>query len=267
MFREISLFGIHIDLYSFFNFFGWVVLMVYNFLQLKPKKELLSPISLKIIESKKPETKKIILYCAIVETIILSSVQFFSGVEINKLWGKLITDGSDNYFGFALWATIVFVVVCALFRVAPMKQLDLYTPAYALSLASFKIASFCSGCCYGIEWEYGLYNAANNRVEFPIQLLELLVAICIFVVTHIYGKKKHRVGTVFPLYLILYSATRFCTEFLRDDFPRYFGISTYHIQCLIGVIVGVAEMFFVVEVSNKIKWLNDGFNFKKREKK
>lgn len=267
MFQKVSLFGINIELYGLFNFMGGIALFVYNLFQLKSKEELLSSISLKFIESRKTGTQKTILYCALIETFILSCVQFFPGVALNSLWGKLITGGSDNYFGFALWSPIFFIVVCALFRVAPMKQLDLYTPAYALSLASFKIACFCAGCCYGIEWEYGLYNAYNNRVEFPIQLLECLVAICIFVVTHIYGKKKHRVGTVFPLYLILYSATRFCTEFLRDDFPRYFGISTYHIQCLIGVIVGVAEMYLVVEFSNKIKWLNDGFNFKKREKK
>lgn len=267
MVPKLSLLGINIPFYDFFNFFGWVVLVIYNFSQSNRKKDILSPISLKIVANNKKEKQKYIKYCTWGETFVLSCVQFFPGVVFNILWGMLLTNSSDNYFGFALWAPIFFVIMCAFLRVPPLKQLDLYTPAYALSLISFKIACFFEGCCHGIEWKYGMYNYSYDRVEFPIQLLECFVAVGLFLITHFYSKKKHKVGTVFPLYLILYSATRFFTEFLRDDFPSLVGsLNTYHFQCLIGVLVGIVEMCFIVDVSKRIKWLNFGFSFKHRKK-
>lgn len=259
MVPKISLLGINIDFYSFFNFLGGALLVLYNLLQSKRKEEILSFISLKIVAKNKKDRQRYIKCCTFSETIVLSLVQFFAGVIFNILWGILLTNSSYNYFGFVLWAPLVFVMVCAFIRVPPLKQLDLYTPAYALSLISFKIACFFKGCCHGIEWKYGIYNHSYDRVEFPIQLLECFVAIGLFLITHFYSKKKHKAGTVFPLYLILYSAIRFFTEFLRDDFPSLMGsLNTYHFQSLIGVLVGIVEMCFIVDVSKKIKWLNVG---------
>ena len=267
MVPKISLLGINIDSYAFFNFFGWVVMVLYNLFQVKRKETILSSISVKIIAKNKKEKHKYTKYCTFVESFVLSCIQFFPGVIFNILWGMILTNSNDNYFGFALWAPIFFIIVCAFLQVPPLKQLDLYTPAYALSLVSFKIACFFAGCCHGIEWKYGMYNFSYDRVEFPIQLLECLVAVGLFLITHFYSKKNHKIGTVFPLYLILYSATRFFTEFLRDDFPRLVGtFTTYHFQCLIGVVIGLVEMCFVVDVAKKIKWLNSGFSFKKTRK-
>lgn len=263
MVPKFSILGINVELYGFFNFFGWVLCVLYNLSQMKRKEKFLSPISAMIIEKGKEKKHKWAKYCLFCETLALASAQFFVGLPFLDLWGRLITNGAGNYFGFIFYAPIIFIIICALLRVPPLKQLDLSAPAYAISLVSFKIACFCAGCCNGVEWEHGLYNFFNGRIEFPIQLLECLVAIVIFTIIHFYSKKNRKEGTVFPLYLILYCVTRFCTEFLRDDFPKIVGpLTTYHFQCLVGLIVGIAEMWFVVVVAKKIKWLNLGFSYK-----
>ena len=66
--------------------------------------------------------------------------------------------------------------------------------------------------------------------------------------------------------MILYSATRFCTEFLRNDFPQIAGkLTTYHFQCLGGIVVGIIEMILAIKVFPKIKWLNNGFSYSKKD--
>ena len=246
MFSDINIFGYNLDLYNFFNFFGWVVLVIYNYFQLPKKKEILSKISQKIIEKREKNKDKIRTFCALFETMVISCVQFFSGVLLNILWGILTTDAQDNYYGFALWAPFVLILFCILIKVPALRQLDLYTPAYALSLVSFKIACFCAGCCSGIKWEMGMYNPMHGQSEVPVQLIEGAVALGLFIFLHIYNKKKKLIGSSFPMYLILYSGTRFFTEFLRGDFPCLLGpFTTYHFQCLIGIAVGFMELYYV----------------------
>ena len=116
--------------------------------------------------------------------------------------------------------------------------MDLITPAYSLRLIVVKLACFCQGCCSGMECSWGVYYPSDDAVLFPSQLLEAFVSLIIFVFLMVY-RKKAKEGTLFPIYLIIYSATRFFTEFTRIE-DEVFGIlKTYHILCLVGIFVGI----------------------------
>jgi len=169
----------------------------------------------------------------------LSLVQFLGGVLMNVAVGELFNGGGYNYFGFAILAPILFVVFCKIIKLDGWGYLDAFAPAYAISLVLLKIGCFCAGCCGGADIGPTLFYPRQSLYRFPIQLLEAFVALCIFLFLLRYRKKAQR-GTMHPMFLILYSATRFFTEFLRHEKDIFLVFKLYHIFCIVGVIVGVA---------------------------
>ena len=126
-----------------------------------------------------------------------------------------------NYYGTALIGPFMLAAVCFVFGIDVIRAFDLIAPSYALGLVSSKIGCFAAGCCNGIEWEHGLYNYQYERFEVPVQLIESGLALLVFVIL-VLIRNKTKPGTLFPLYLILYSSTRFCSEFLRSE-PEILG--------------------------------------------
>lgn len=253
-------YDLHVDLYAFFNFLGWVLLFVFNLCHWKQKKKMPSIVTQGLcfmFEDNKTEYPRRFNICMFVEILLLSHIQFFSGIFMNVQWGRVLTNGADNYFGMLWFAPLVYLAVCALCYIPPLQEMDLVAPAYALSLVSFKLACFCAGCCYGVKMHTKYYNFSNSRWEFPVQLLEGFVALVIFVLLLVYRKwvikkTKKLTGTVLPLYVILYSATRFVTEFWRDDFSPVFGrLTVYHLQCLAGVVIGIIEFIVIMYIQKR----------------
>ena len=100
-----------------------------------------------------------------------------------------------------------------------------------------------------VEWESGFYNPASQLKEFPAQLLEAGVAFLIFIFL-LYFKNRLSKGSVFPVYLIIYSTTRFFTEFTRCEPSVFMGLKIYQILCLVGIILGVIEYFIIRTLRN-----------------
>ena len=241
MIDSFSFMGAEISPYDFFNVLGFFLLFAFNIFQRgKAFIGYNGTISKHNTQTKMPNfvAKK---YAVI---FVLSCVQFFSGVVMNILIGDIFNNGSDNYFGFAIFAPMIFMLFCKLFKLDAIGYLDAFTPAYALSLVSFKIGCFCAGCCSGADIGPTLYYPVSGNNQFPIQLLECFVACCIFVFL-LYYRRKAPKGTMHAMYLILYSSTRFCTEFLRSEANAFLIFKWYHVWCLIGIAVGIAEFFIL----------------------
>ena len=265
--------GAHSELYYTVNYIGFFVLLIFNLTRVKIKAQNLSNISLKILEKiqKKNNLNKVIrlfsnnIFWAIIETILVSCVQYLFVKSLNFGFGRLVGTGA-NYYGLLLFMPYILVIYCCIIRVDPLFQIDLITPAFPLALSVSKIACFCSGCCNGIVSSIGLYNSRTRRIEFPIQMLESVVALLIFIYL-ISRKKKLKPGTILPIYTIIYSATRFCTEFLRCQPNVFLGLKTYHILCLIGIAVGFVELFIVRKFGDKINKIFTCKLFKNKVKK
>lgn len=97
-----------------------------------------------------------------------------------------------------------------------------------------RVGCFLAGCCFGIECRFGFVmtrsemQAANGVCRFPVQLLEALLNLGLFLILH-FGRKRQRrqvdekAGSsvpLLPVYLGLYSVIRFGDEFLRGDYNR-----------------------------------------------
>jgi phosphatidylglycerol:prolipoprotein diacylglycerol transferase len=126
---------------------------------------------------------------------------------------------------------------------------DLVAPGVILAQAVGRVGCTLNGCCYGTEtslpWgivythheSYG-YVASQALPEgmglHPTQLYEIIYLLIIFaVVFKLRGRFKPD-GSLFLIYLSLYSVWRIGIDFLREGTPLIFGL---HQAQIIGIIV------------------------------
>lgn len=104
---------------------------------------------------------------------------------------------------------------------------DIMASAAPLFHSFARVGCFLGGCCFGIESHFGftahgnvLSPAVNDVSRFPVQLLEAALNLVLFAVFGNLLKYERLKGRLFPMYLLSYSAIRFCDEFLRGDAVR-----------------------------------------------
>ncbi len=178
---------------------------------------------------------------SIIECVLLMYTLMLPLSFMNEIFGELFTGGSLNYFGSLFTFPLMFFPISIILGVNPIEYFDRLAPVYPLTLVPIKLACFCAGCCAGIECDHGLYFPANDEVQFPVQLVEAGCALIIFLILNKYRHNAKK-GTVFPLFVILYCSTRFISEFWRGEENVFGVLKVYHILCLVGIAVGIAEL-------------------------
>lgn len=272
MYYELGTTGI--IMYDLLNAVAFFAVLINNFSAFKEKKKMLSNTSLfciKIFSKKHPGH---ILskngFWSTVEIIVFSVLQYIPAAFLNRKLG-VILNTSSNYFGLIWFIPFIMFLLYYIVSINPFRQMDIITPAYPLALFFVKLGCFCNGCCGGFECSWGLmnyYDESKPIREFPAQLVEAALALAIFIFL-LWYKKRAKEGTMFPVYLILYSATRFFSEFTRND-PNIFGLlKTYHILCIVGIIIGIVELILVHKYSQKIipYFERQVFSWYKKDKK
>lgn len=137
------------------------------------------------------------------------------------------------------------------FRVAgATKQMPRYVnaivPCIPLGHAIGRLGCFFAGCCYGAPYEgpFAVTFPAIGLTHsvFPVQALEALLNVLLFVVLLIISIKKNKPFFTLSLYLVSYALLRFALEFLRGDEIRGFasGLSTSQWISLALFLVGLA---------------------------
>lgn len=249
-----------IEMYGLLNTVAAWLVYIYNLTNFKNKNSELSNFSSVIIK-RASRNNKFVFFAKpglwlFVEIMIVSFVQLtLLGGPLHIKFG-LLFQTPPNYFGTLFVKPIILYILFYIIAINPLKKMDLITPAYPLALVSTKLACFCYGCCKGFECTWGLYNNDTQAYEFPTQLVEAGLALCLFIFL-LWYKKRAKEGTMFPVYLILYSATRFFSEFTRGDSNRFGPLKTYHLLCIAGVIIGIIELLIVLKYAEKIKALYD----------
>lgn len=243
-----------IRFYNIFNEISLIVAYLFNFYILVFKRKNLGKGSVFLLSglSKKQKNKQHLYKFAllIIEFFIISVAQLYLG-SLNDVFGDLVGTGV-NYYGTLFVSPIVVSFFAFLFGIDVFDIMDSITLTYPLKLFFTKIACFCQGCCKGMPCSFGLYNYNTEQLEFPVQLVEAGFAAVIFIILAL-RRKKIKEGTLFPVYLILYSATRFFSEFLRCEENVFLFLKIYHILCLVGIAVGVFLLFVVKNYKEKIQ--------------
>ncbi len=240
-----------IRMYDFFNNMGFYAMLIFNILQYKRRKSYTGGLAVYVRDKvSRMKTKRSLIIALVLEIVFVTFfVNTVSGYT-NSFVSELTNTGA-NYFGNLLVTPLFTPFIFYFFSVDPLKEMDLITPALALRLIFVKIACFCAGCCRGFECSWGWYYPTKDAVMFPTQLLESLMALLIFILL-MKIRDKVKSGTLYPIYIIAYSTTRFFTEFTRIEENVFWILKTYHILCLVGIVVGVVWLLIVIKYSDKI---------------
>ena len=256
--------------YSLINYIAFVVMMIYSLFYYNSKRDVISLYSKYVIHRASciniyfGKGFKFILASA--ESLIMAYMINLSSY-MNVPFGKLIGTGG-NYFALLFLTPIAWFVISAILIINPLKQADITTMCVPVYLFFVKIACFCQGCCWGIPWEHGLYNYHSSHPgnQVPVQAIEAFWAVAIFIFL-LWYRKKAKCGTMYPMYMILYSATRFPVEFLSAAHEKIIGpFNTYHILCAIGVGIGLLLLLIVNLFGEKISNIFESAHNKLDEK-
>lgn len=238
MLQEITIAGYTLSMYTLFDALAGLTLLLYILNQTKRYREYLPA----TISKQRKRTLFASLQLLVMSILLLGLI-----LVLNRAFADWFTHGNANYYGNLTAWLIVMTVFPVIFKISPLNTMDLLSPSLPLCLFVAKCACFFHGCCSGIEMSGSWYfNQDTDRYEFPVQLVEALVALALFVFLRWYQGQKNKPGSVFPVYLILYSASRFGTEFLRADFPNVLGpFDAYQIMSVVYALLGVGLLCIV----------------------
>ncbi len=246
-----------INMHNFFVFISGISLLIHNLLQIRKKKQFPGKVAKKVINRLKNEEKynRNVNLIIAVEIMIISFFQYVLAGGMNNTFRDVFGTGA-NYYGLLLTCPLFVSFICFIMGSDVVRTIDLISPVLPLSLFFSKLGCFCSGCCRGFDCSFGMLNHKTGDVEFPVQLVEAALALAIFVFL-MYYKKKAKSGTIYPLYLIMYSATRFFSEFLREEPDVFWILKTYHLLCLAGIVLGLIQLFIALKFADKISLFFD----------
>ena len=156
--------------------------------------------------------------------------------SVNELLDALYYASSGLVFYGGLLCALLFMYIYIRVRKLPGR---LYLNNMVVSFPLFhvlgRIGCTLTGCCYGIQYDGplalhytshfiqpGMNDDIADFARFPVQPLEALLELLIFVFLLVMLIKKDDAFSVTSTYLLIYSVVRFLDEFLRGDALRGF---------------------------------------------
>lgn len=245
MVQYVEIMGFTVSLYKYWNAVSTAVMFFY----LVSQTEKFSEISPFAVRQTSEKNKMLVSFGEVLAIIVVAFILFRI---LNPAFAEWFTNGNANYYGSLTAWFIAITILTIVFRTSPFHAHDLFAPALPIQLFIAKISCFFSGCCSGVEMPGSWYfNQNTDRYEFPIQLVESLIALILFVFLRWYQGRNRIPGFLFPIYLIMYAASRFMTEFLRADLPNVFGILNAY------QILSIVYMFFGAVILGVV-WIHNG---------
>jgi phosphatidylglycerol:prolipoprotein diacylglycerol transferase len=149
--------------------------------------------------------------------------------------GRIIGFEGLTAYGAVLGAALGVWIYCRLAKVDVSYFSHIIAPAVISSQAIGRIGCLLNGCCYGnvCSLPWGITYPGIGPVH-PTQVYEIIYNLIVFGVLWKLMSKVRPDGTLFLMYLALYSAWRIGIDFLRPGNPFIFGL---HQAQVIGIIV------------------------------
>jgi phosphatidylglycerol---prolipoprotein diacylglyceryl transferase len=182
-----------------------------------------------------------LFYC-----IVYNLLYYFSRPwEIIYIW-----QGGLSFHGGIIGASIAVILFCRKHKLKILQIADMTVIPLAIALSFGRIGNFINGELVGrlttVAWCFEFPSAEGCR--HPSQLYESIKNMFIFLTLwNIRGKKlKH--GTLFGIFIVMYSGLRFGIEFLREpdiQLGLIFGMTMGQILSLIMLIFGSLWIYLI----------------------
>lgn len=182
----------------------------------------------------------------------------------------LIFEGGLVFYGGLIFGVIAIMYYIKSYGLNPVKILDLFALVLPLGHAFGRVGCFMAGCCYGLKTDkwYGVYfkYSVDESIRLtkvvPIQIIEAIFLIVIFVILLIAYFKFYKPFLIIKLYLFLYGVLRFIIEFFRDD--DYRGIAILSTSQWISLICILTSILLWIPTINKIKFFHEEEPYNKK---
>lgn len=163
--------------------------------------------------------------------LLIIPFALIGSISLSRLMGS---DGLSSYAG-----AVALIIASIIYeKINPHKGIYLEVTILSLPLiySIGKIACFIAGCCYGIPYNGVLsvtYTDGLNIPLFPIQLVESIFFMILFILLNLMNKEKKQ--NIVELTLISCAFLKFMLDFLRYDHVTKM-ITTNQIISIIFVI-------------------------------
>lgn len=172
-----------------------------------------------------------------------------------ELITELITSGFVFYGGL-IGGVLSVYIYARKFNLHFLNLIEIMVPVVPLIHSIGRIGCFCAGCCYGkpMDPPFGVHFhpesvAPKGIALFPIQLLESVLNLMLFIGIFIYSRKERRSGQILGLYFIGYGIVRFILEYFRYDVARgiFWGLSVSQWISILLLPIGL----YLLKIINK----------------
>ena len=178
---------------------------------------------------------KIGLLKSILLTFLFMSMAIIGALGMGVLEGSGF--GTISLYGSIFFIPISITVYCRIAKESTAKMLDYFVPQICAGLAPVKLMCLTGGCCYGMK----LFEKADGTiVRFPSQIAELCTSLVIMLILLYFEKKNLFTGKHYPIFFIIYGATRFILNSLRGGTtPFVWFLPAGHFWSIVAIVIGL----------------------------
>jgi phosphatidylglycerol:prolipoprotein diacylglycerol transferase len=137
---------------------------------------------------------------------------------------------------------------------------DVIAPGIILAQAIGRVGCTLNGCCYGLECDLPWAITYTNPESLgplgipvhPTQVYEIIYNLIVFGVLLALRKRFRPDGSLFLIYLTLYSLWRFGIDFIREGTPFLFGLHEAQVVSIIVLMITITLMAW------RTRWVKKG---------
>lgn len=171
-------------------------------------------------------------------------------IDYTQDWIRIIGGEGLTAWGAVLGASLGCWIYCKIAKIKIGYVFDLVAPGIIMAQAIGRIGCLLNGCCYGIPttlpWGLEYTNPQSlgygAGVTHPTVIYEIIFNVLAFVVLlKLRGKFKPE-GSLYLIYLSIYSVWRLGIDFLRDGTPFLLGLHQAQVISIIILLIAVPWM-------------------------
>jgi len=164
--------------------------------------------------------------------------------------GEIVGGSGLTIYGAVLGAALGVWIYSRFSKISFGYFADMLAPGIILAQAIGRVGCTLNGCCYGIETNIFcavIYTHPESLGPIgvpvhPTQIYEIIYNLIVFGVLLLLRKRFRPDGSLFLIYLTLYSAWRLGIDFIRDGTDFLFGLHEAQVIAIIVLIITITLM-------------------------
>jgi phosphatidylglycerol:prolipoprotein diacylglycerol transferase len=174
--------------------------------------------------------------------------------------GRIIGGDGLAIYGAVLGAALGVWIYSRFRKISFGHLADVLAPGIILSQAVGRVGCTLNGCCYGLETDIFCAVVYTNPESLgplgipvhPTQVYEIIYNLIVFGVLLLLRKRFRPDGSLFMIYLALYSIWRIGVDFIREGTPFLFGLHEAQIISIVILIITISLLAW------RTRWVKKG---------